>query len=575
MICTIEQIQSIIKLNPQKDLISQGIKMSNKLMTHVHGYGLDSYINRQDYFENIDIFNERKRSATSNKDLFGRLLQREEQVFSAQGGSSIYSGLSPSQSIELNAALDNIRFGMKLRQWIRSFAIEAYRCDPMSVIYIENNENQAYPTYKTISSIYDYLPNGRSLEYICFKLTYGQAAAFGVAIPDNVKLSDNSDYYRFVDDAADYIVEAKESSFKEVNKIQSIWGSVPAFIASDIMAFDNTQKFLSPLDLVIELADTFLTDRSIRDLQKKYHGFAKAIEPLLMCGTCTGTGFLSGSACPDCTPAGASKGSGYKLKTKVADVARFPLDSLKEGFDLHKIFGYVAPDVKTWDKQDSSLGDIENLMRDVYWGTDNRQKTTGPSVGETKIEETATKTLSNLQPIYARLNKTADWAERTENIIVDFVGRFLFKEAFKKSSITYGRYYILETPAELMDEYLNMKTKGASQFSLFDALKKYYRSLYATDPLKLSIKLKLINVEPFVHYTVAQVQASNPSMVDYMMKLYFSEWLATKNDDFLLQKDEAALLADLMTYAQSKMVLPQELVTPPTVGVTETIRNTN
>jgi hypothetical protein len=99
---------------------------------------------------------------------------------------------------------------------------------------------------------------------------------------------------------------------------------VPAFVLSDIIAFDDPQYFLSTLNNVIELADSYLHDRADRNLQKKMHGFAKAIEPLLQCNTCGGTGFVDAATCPTC------KGTKYNIRTKPSDVAKFPIEILKD-----------------------------------------------------------------------------------------------------------------------------------------------------------------------------------------------------------------------------------------------------
>jgi hypothetical protein len=574
MIYTDDQIAAIIKLNPQKKLVADARAQADKLMMLIHGHNIASALSRDLYFENDDIFKSRNSKAMSNKDLFARLFQREQMVFTAQGGASYFTGITDAQVKQLNEILDSIRFSMSIRRWIEHFALPAFRCDPMGVIFIESDDDSSYPTYKCSSTVYDYLPNGRKLEYISFQLTKAECDLFKV---EDEKLKDQqpdfkTNYYRFVDDVRDVIVRYENSVVTEVDRLTHGWQQTPAFIISDIISFENTQKFLSPIHTVVELADSFLNDRSIRDLQKKYHGFLKAIEPLLQCGICQGTGFLSGAACPECTPIGADKGTGYKLRTKVADVARFPIKTGSgENFDFNKYFGYVKLPIEVWDKQDASLQDIENLITDVYWGTEKRQQTNGPKVGDKSVEETATKTLSNLQPIYARLNATADWAEKTENIIADFIGKKEFT-TFKKAQISYGRYYILETPAELMDEYLKLKKEGASQSSLFAALKRYLHSAYEADPSMLAVELKMINVEPFIHYTVSEVLANNPAKIDYYCKLYFSEWRQLQDFNYLLATKEDVLRQSLIEYATAKMALdPTEAV--EAVGVTEKVKN--
>jgi hypothetical protein len=564
------QIQDIILNNPNKQLITDARELANKLMTHVLGIGLDQAIKQSIYFENDDVYQNRKAGTISNKDLFARLLQREDMVFTAKGGTAFYEKLNEDQTKKFDAMLDSIRYGMSIRKWVKEFALKAYRTDPMSCLFVEvDKTGNAYPTYKSIQSIYDYQSTGRKFEYVVFLLTVGEAQSFGVKDDNfkNAKSTDMSAYYRVVDDAADYIVKKDNELVTEaVPAIKNRLGYCPGITSSNLIDFANPICFMSPLNDVVELADSYLHDRSIRNLFKKYSGFPKAYEPLLRCSTCIGTGLLGGGPCPDCTPPGATIGTGYKLKTKVSDIARFPID--KDMPDGEKLFGYVSPPKDTWDKMDSSLGDIENAIRDVYWGSYSRISTTGPTAGES-LEETATKTLSDLQPIYARLNMTADWAEDTENALCDMIGKLTFGKTFKQSNRTYGRYYILETPDDLMEDYLNMKVKGASQSDLFDALNKYYHSLYQNDPVRLAIATKLINVEPFVHKTVAEVYTANPAKRDYVAKLYYSEWRATKNNTYLLNKTQQALIDDLYKYADQKITEAPELVTPPAAQVTE------
>jgi hypothetical protein len=561
MTCTDDQIKNILLANPNKGIIDDGKNASKVLLLNLHGRGLHESFKQIDFFENREVYKNRTQCAISNKDLFARLLGKEEMVFTATGGVTNYDGLKPNETQRLNSVLDTIRYGMNIRQWVKNFALEAYRSDPMGVIFIEiDKDKNPYPTYKSIDSIYDYLPNGRQLEYVCFRLTKADVISYGIsdAKLKNMKNGSQTDYFRLVDDKFDNIYKVTGQNVSLINEASydNFFKLTPAFLASDIISFDNTYKFISPLDKLIELSEVFQGDRSIRDLQKKYAGFLKVIEPLLTCSTCAGSGFLSGNACPHCTPPGADKGTGFKLETKVADVSRFSLETLKEGFDYRRIFGYVDVPTDVWNKQDTSLNDIENLMRDVYWGTDLRQNTTtGPTIGSTNIEETATKTLANLQPIYSRLNRTADWAQNTENMIIDFIGKLIFPDQFKKSYCTYGRYYILETPYSLMEEYLDAKAKGASQTALDEALKRYIYSANKDNPIKLAIMLKLMHVEPWIHNTILEVQSFQPPQIDYLQKLYYNEWLQTVDEGYLLTTEAKIMKSDLLKYVSGKQTL--------------------
>jgi hypothetical protein len=215
------------------------------------------------------------------------------------------------------------------------------------------------------------------------------------------------------------------------------------------------------------------------------------------------------------------------------------------------------------------------MIVDVYWGTTLRSTTTnGPEMGASNLEETATKTLANLQPIYARLNRTADWAQQTENIIIDFIGFHEFPEQFKKSSVTYGRYYILETPDSLMSEYLDMKSKGANQVSLTEALRKYYHSAYKENPVKLAIMLKLINVEPFVHNNIEEIKpipTANLSRLDYLSKVYYNDWFVIQKEDYLLITLDVDLRKSLNDFALLKQSEISNELTDETTTLAEKI----
>jgi hypothetical protein len=566
----IEQIKNIVIQNQNKGLIDAGKKQADKLMLHLHGVGMEGALNRFDYFENPDLYAERKKYTISNKDLFGRLLQQEDMIFTANGGCS-YFGLPDAEEAKMNALISDVRYEMPLRKWMRNFALQAYRADPMGIIFMEVetltlvddqpvNTPKTYPTYKSIYSIYDYQPNGRKLEYVCFRLTVGEAKSFGV---QDVKLrdrdnSDLSDYYRFVDDEKDVVVfregeNVTEATNMQQNPVKNPWGKCPAFVLSDLVQFNNPNLFVSPLDLVVELSDCFLNDRSVRDLQKKYHGFSKAVEPLVQCATCEGHGMLGGDPCPDCTPAGYKKGTGKKLKTKVSDVTKFPLEMFSEGsgFDFHKVFGYVTPDIEGWNKQDLSLSELEDTIHRTYWGTSNQtaQQTQKTQNGE---QRTATEVSLNNAPREARLNMTADWAESTEALIADFIGQFWF-DGFTSSNIAYGRNYVLETPDELIVKYQDMRTNGAPEPVLDDMLSKYFNALYQNNPVQLTICTKLMNLEPFVHLTVAQCEPLVESELDYVKKLYFGEWRrkAVTPDQILKLKPEQLDLM-LEEYATEK-----------------------
>lgn len=590
MICKFEQIQFIVKENPNKAKLIKAREMAEKLMLHVDGTGMEKAIKHCDHFANAEVYKVQKQYAVSNVDMMQRVLQQEDMIFMARGGSSHFR-LPDTDEAYMNIVLSEIEFGMNLRKWIQVFARSAYRTDPMGIIFMEvdalkvdergvMNNARAYPTYKSSTCIHDYESTGRHLEYVCFKLTVKECLSFGI-VDEKLKGKSSdaeTNYFRFVDDAKDLIVYLEDGVVSLVtsgvisqkNPLPNNWNKTPGFIVSDIINYKDPSIFLSPIQPIVELADTFLQDRSIRDLQKKFHGFAKAIEPLLACSTCLGSKYIDGQNCPDCTPKGGEP-TGFKFKTKISDVARFPLDILEKGsFDFNKIFGYVTPDVKSWDKQDASLDDIEQFCELTHWGTVRIKRPKAGSAGPNGEAITATEVDSNEAPKIARLNQCADWAESTETMVANFMGQFWFGERFKGASISYGRDWILKTPEELMAQYQTLVGKGAPDFSKDEALEKYYQAKYATNQIQLQKFLKMLNVEPFPHDTVANVESSSVvSFDDKLAKRYCGEWIDTVPEIDWLRKTAKDLKAGLMLYVKAKGITEPKKEVVPGVGAAQ------
>ena len=544
------QIQDIIKFNPAKDNVEIGRKMNKFLSAVVYGEKAEHVIKQSMYFESSDIFKERKDCMT-NTDLFERLMRKEKMVFTARGGSRNYNDLSESQIASFKEYLNNIRFGYSLTEWIENICLNAYNTDPMGVILIEKSVDgkQAYPTYQPITSIYDYKANSRVLDYCVFSLDKEEAEYF---LNIRINPKEKSNMYRVICDTFDRIVKYDGSDVTIIDEKLHGFGKCPVVMMSDIVDFKNTQIFKSKIYPIAELGASYMINRSLRDLTRKYHGFPKAVEPLVKCTHCNGTGFVDGKDCPKC------HGTTWAGIETIADKIKLSPDIIGDipGFDIHKIFAYVTTPIEILDKQDNALNDTENLMSDTYYGTDNRKYTSGVQLTDTSVKETATKTLANLQPIYTRLEQTAKWGENTEMLITNFIGIAMFP-SYKSSSINWGKDYILETSQELFERYSDQKLKGCPIFDLNDSLEVYFMSKYQSSPIELSIAIKLMRVEPFIHYTVAQCQTMTLSEDDMKRKIYFSEWYNELDNNDLINLKVPELKKRLDEYIVNKQLVTE------------------
>lgn len=598
---SLAQISNIIVKRPNKKRVMFGQKLNTKLMLHLHGVGLKAALKRLPYFENESVYRERVSYALSNVDLFERLLKDEEQVFTTRGGSS-YFNLPAGEEKQMHELLSDVVYGQSLRQWVRNFGLNAYRADPMGVVFmevekvtaIEGADNKeagkpveynietpkCYPTYKSSQDIWEYQCNGRKLDYVCFALTNDELIMYGIKEqetsvypnPQTAKKEPvNKQYFRWVDDAQDVILKLETSESKRVddgtaqvtvmvldgvqNPIKGLWNKVPGFIVSDLLRFTDPATFDTPLRSVIELADAFLYDRSINQLTKKYHGFPKAVEPLLQCPTCKGEGQHDGHTCPNCTMPGQDVGTGYQLQTTIGQVAKFPISILDKeaapGFDFRKIFGYVTPDIEGINMQIDNLSMLEESMFVTYWSKNNNQ--ISGFNGKQGTKETATQVLTDLQGKYAHLNMIADWAESTERAIANLIGDFWFNESYKGANISYGRNYILETADTILDTYYGMKANGVPDSMLDNQYEKYINCLWQSNPIQATIYRKKFDVEPFPHLSAEMVEASDFVLEeDKLRKRYFGEWDDTITDADWTVKDQKTLSASLLTYATEK-----------------------
>jgi hypothetical protein len=604
----LQQIAKIISNRPNEKRIRAAQKYNDKLMLHLHGKGMKNAMKRMDYFENSDIYKARIEYAMSNVDMFARLLREEEQVFTARGGSVTFN-MPKDKEKEMYGHITNLVYDQSLRKWVGNFAINAYRADPMGVIVMEieqapeeGSDNVAagkplnagiqmpkcYPVYRSIQDVWDYKNVGQKLDYVCFVLSDDELVEYGIkqvtpapleTLPTS-RINKQKRYFRFIDDSQDVIVERISDTIVEQcelvgapNPLPNPWGKCNAFVVSDILMFSDPQALDTPLRNVVELADSYLKGRSVRDLQKNYHGFAKAIEPLLKCSSCggdgiinqngAGEGFTKGRPCPECTLPGQTRGTGYKLRTKISDVAKFPLEMIADAnFDYKKIFGYVTPDIASWDKQDDTVNSIEDLTYTTYWGC--AHTTLEGYNGSQSIKETATKTVANLAPKFARMNTTADWAEKTENTICNWMGQYYYGEQWKGSNIIYSREYIFETPDTILATYYDMKANGMTDSMLDDQYKKYIKALYQSNPAMQDICLKKFSVEPFPHLLAADVESSifvDP--IDKVKKRYFGEWEETITSAQWITQDRATLDKSLTEYAKTKTIDNGETETSP------------
>jgi hypothetical protein len=542
MILTEQQIKDIALNNPNQALVAAGRKDNKTLRMHIYGENVTANLPVVDGFESDSLHKLRIQYVKSNKDLMSRLGRPIDKIYSATGGS-VYYNLSDEQDSQARRLAMNIRGGYNLKKWVEMFWTPHFKDDPNGIIFMEvsplkpGQPLQTYPTYKSITSVYDYLPLGSSLEYIFFTTTVADKKAAGI---DADKL-----IYRVIDDAFDYLVKVENQDVTILwdKTLPNLFGKVPAILNSDIVNPEGDCCMLSIFDDIIDLAQQFLVKGSIKVTSDFMHAFPKYWEYADDCTDCAGTGMQGAEICPTC------KGTKKKLMVKVSDVKALAFPDKDNPPVTPYVAGYVEPSQTFYEIAVKDLSDLEDAMTYTMWGSHkaDRTQTEGQPI-------TATQAFIDAQPVNDRLRTVSEMAERRHKFILDHIIRLSINATYPGSSVSYGKRFLVEAPDVIWAKYGAARTAGASSEVLDDLLQEYYESKYTADLIKLEVKMKMLQVEPFVHNTPLEVQEFKPADEDWKAKLYYEEWRRTLNDAMILSYSVTVLRKMLYDYTALKDV---------------------
>lgn len=555
MVLTLPEIKNIILNNPNKALVVQGQQLNKDLRFHIYGAMKDTSVVKIEGFEGDMIKTLRVKYARSNKDVMSRLARPVDKVFSARGGS-IYYNMSEDRNKRAIVATSDTRDGMGTKEWIENYWKPHFLDDPNGVLFMEIGNGSSYPvgkvypTYKPITDVYDYKPKGSSLDYIVFTVKESEKKAAGIITEGLV--------YRVVDDAFDYWVklESQEITIIREQTFPNYFMSVPAMINSDIVNSEKDCGVISIFNEALELANEFFLKGSIKITHDFLHAFPKYWEYADTCNKCGGAMVFDGNVCPDC------KGSGKSFTSKVSQVKLLNYPEGNDPIIAPNVAGYVSPDKTYYEIATSDLKMLEDLMYFTLWGTQSQGQVqplqTTANNGQPK---TATEVVDSKDPLIARLTPISKQAEKRAKFIIDSIVRVqLGNLAYTGASVNFGRRYMIEGPDALWTRYADAKAKGTSVSILDDMLKEWVETKYNGDPVGSAIQIKLLAVEPFIHNTINEVKGFSIAPEDYAAKVYFSEWLNTINDAYILTTDENTLRADLATYAGTKSMPEPQLI---------------
>jgi hypothetical protein len=520
MILSTSQIAELIDKPFSEDFIKQARKYADHLSLHITGNGLDKYFEQIKSYENDDQLKLRQKYARSNKNLFSELLRPLDKVFTARGGAKYYN-LSDNSEMEFKNLLSDVRSGMSIEKWSQNVWLKKKITDPNGLIMMEISKDGdfCYPTYKSIFSIYDYKFSGSKVEYIIFE-------------PETIKTEGGEEIrYRVIDDAFDYIVVKTKASTTvnlqaksgiEINKEETLpnyFGKVPARMISD-EEDEITGNKLSFIDSVIHLADEILIDNSIKIIFKYAHGFPGYWEIQRVCPVCNGLGKHNGEE--KCHACG---GDGIRKGRDISDKIIVTMDEAGKAGAIPPA-GYVSTDTETWRMMNEESDFMERILNKSMWGT--------LALMSDKQYQKATPVISDLQPVYDRLNTVSTEAESMEKFLTDLMGDFYFRGNYKGSTIIYGKRFQIESPDQIWKKFTEGKIGHIPEFMLKNILLEWIQASYANDPYEMAKQIKILKADPYPVYDADELKTLGFSLKDIYFKIYFTQWVNMINQDQLL-----------------------------------------
>jgi hypothetical protein len=457
----------------------------------VDGEGFsDVLINKIEHIESASRALVRKKYSKDIRDVFERVMKPRENVFQANGGSEKLVMLNENVKNLFEKTQSNFKSNKSVFKYLSEVYFNLADVDPNGLMFIEYKASNKvlYPTYKSIDDIYDYEANGQKVEYVAF------------APKDKYIGSTIIRLWRIVDDNFDRTISQIGDNFAIIEMFSHPFGEVPALVLSEKEKI-GTNVRLSSIEKITELAKDYARDKSILTIYKFQKGYPIHWRFVTQCRACTGIGKKDNTTCDSC------QGHGYIKNTDVSDMVTIPIPDIDQPNIAPNIAGFVSPDLETWKQLKDDIKDFEMVMKDTIWGT-HLYSSQSKNLQET---ETATGRYIDVQPIINILNTYADTVEYMDNTICNWILNFIDPVKNKKEIIynkTYGRRYIIENPDIILLRYQEAKKSSDSSTILDKLLEEFIMSKYKNDQAMQAIMLKKKDIEPYVHLTHEQVNAS-------------------------------------------------------------------
>ena len=482
-----------------------------------------------EHIEKLEGEDRKKARINYSKDIrsvFARITRKRTLVFEADGASEDTT-LSENQIDTINPFIQYFKGNKSLLSYLEEFLLKLSDIDPNGLIFMEYVENKdIYPTYKSINDIRFYESDGQTLKYVIFE----------------PKKKGEGIFWRYVDELRDVtVLQVSEGmTVVEEKTFEHPFGIVPAFVISPLVEV-GTELRLSTINDIVKDAEEYARDKSILTVYKFLNGFTKHWRYKQDCKLCAGKGKTNDGTCSVCD------GHGTIGKNDITDLIELPLprssDDIKVAPDLA---GYIQPDLDTWEKYEDTLEKSEKKMEATLWGMEYKEEK----------NETATGKFIDQQPIVAQLNTLTNIVEWSHNFLYNLVARWALPTIEKDKYVyhySFGRRFIIESYDTLIEKYTKGCESGINATILDNYMYQIIVSQNKTNKKLMNEMLLKASIEPYIHYTIDQVQTIF-GIEEAQRKAMFSQFWQEANKE---QTKEQILIKFKEYYEQNRSSIPQ------------------
>lgn len=547
MVLSKEKVEELI-LAGVHPKINLARKNARKLNMHVTGHRSADFLESLDDYETNAQKTLRLKLLKTNSSLFSFILRPTDKIFTAKGGNINYN-LDRSKIDEIKSNISNIADGLDIKKYLKKVVKKQYIIDPNGVLFVDIDEEGMLETHIINSDkILWYENKGNDVKAIIFepykkKITQEEERMYSLLGSESLKALKERLYYRVIDAKTDsiYIKDGDKVYLEEGSQLDNYFGYVPAKILGDEKC-PNFDIFESIIQDIVDDADEFLRDMSVKTVHKLSHAYPLYYALEQACTRCggegtikfddkdsEGNGIISESVCTSCG------GTGEKTRINPSDklILKAPQDG-DPVLNKDNIAGTISPNLETAKFYEDSIDRQRQVMFQAVWGTSYEQG------GK---RETATGRWIDAAPVRDRLRDISDTFSKLHKFLLDCYGKVILGNPRYESYVSYGDRYILENPDDLLKKYQEATNYKISELVILDLRNQYFEAEYQNDALELMKFKKLSSIEPFPTITIGDMASLDfISSDDKLKKTYYSSWVSKLTNEQIVLLNEKQLI---------------------------------